>query len=32
MPGGRERRLDVGMDDCIGKPVQLDQLESAPGK
>jgi len=28
MSGDRERCLDVGMDDYIGKPVQRDQLES----
>jgi signal transduction histidine kinase/CheY-like chemotaxis protein len=28
MFGDRERCLDVGMDDYIGKPVQRDQLES----
>ncbi len=28
MAGDRERCLDVGMDDYIGKPVQRDQLES----
>ncbi len=28
MSGDRERCLDVGMDDYIGKPVQRDQLET----
>ena len=28
MSGDRERCLEVGMDDYIGKPVQLDQLTS----
>ncbi len=28
MSGDRERCLEVGMDDYIGKPVQRDQLES----
>ncbi len=32
MSGDRERCLDVGMDDYIGKPVQREQLESVLGK
>ena len=32
MSGDRERCLEVGMDDYIGKPVQRDQLESVLGK
>jgi CheY-like chemotaxis protein len=28
MSGDRERCMEVGMDDYIGKPVQRDQLES----
>ena len=32
MSGDRERCMDVGMDDYIGKPVQREQLESVLGK
>jgi len=32
MSGDRERCLEVGMDDYIGKPVQREQLESVLGK
>ena len=32
MSGDRERCLEVGMDDYIGKPVQRDKLESVLGK
>ena len=32
MSGDRERCLEVGMDDYIGKPVQRDQLASVLNK